>query len=90
MTRATDPDYEFETTKNKYWESAEYCQRAQFLNRPSIKMNVHIYKDGNKWCAAQFPPSQVNMMEQLVAFGDTPEEACQNFDHVWITGKEPS
>lgn len=56
--------------------------------RPSSRLSIKMFRDGNQWCCALYWPEERDMRQQLVAFGDTPEKATQAFDKAWI-GEQP-
>lgn len=67
--------------QNKYWSSIDDCQRAMFLNRPSIMLRLVPIRDGDKWSVLYGS----NIQEGVCGFGDTPDEACKEFDKAWIS-----
>jgi hypothetical protein len=55
--------------------------RAQMqLARPSAIHRPTVTKDGDKWCALY----GVNLQEGVAGFGNTPDEACRQFDVQWL------
>lgn len=46
-------------------------------SRPSIALQADLVRDGNGWAAVK---------GELHVYGDTPEQAFDNFDHAWIQG----
>lgn len=53
------------------------------LTRPSVIFRPSIAPDGDQWSALYGP----NIMEGVVAYGDTPEKAAEAFDVAWRTQK---
>ena len=48
--------------------------------RPSFYVGTDVYPDpeeDGKWCCEH---------AGVIAYGDTPEMACENFDHLWVYG----
>jgi len=56
--------------------------REEFT-RPSVLFRPTVCLDGNKWCALYGS----NIMEGVVGWGDSPDEACKDFDRVWKKGE---
>lgn len=54
----------------------------QALNAPHVRMRPAVYKDGDKWCALYGPDIQGG----VAGFGDSPEQACAEFDKAWGGG----
>ena len=54
------------------------CQLFEQL-RPSVLFQPRVFKDGDKWCCLRGE----NLMEGVVGFGDTPNEATLEFDKEW-------
>ena len=59
--------------------------RAEFLSRPSVMLGLVPMVDGNKWSVLYGS----NIMEGVVAFGDTPDEAMRAFDDAWVHERPP-
>lgn len=53
---------------------------AQELRLPSVIYKPKLYIDGTKWCALYGD----NLQDGVAGFGDTPEEAMQDFNNNWI------
>jgi len=53
-------------------------QRNEQL-RPSVLFKPRVFKDGDMWCCLLGE----NLMEGVVAFGKTPDEATREFDKQW-------
>jgi hypothetical protein len=51
----------------------------QQMNMPHVIYRPHVCKDGNKWSALLGP----NLAEGVSGWGDTPEDACLDFDKQW-------
>lgn len=74
---------------NAQWNAAELACRAEESRiRPSVLRRAKVFRDGDKWCCSLFWPKELSMMEQLVTFGDTPEDACKAFDKAWLEGEK--
>lgn len=58
--------------------------RAHFLARPSVMLNLVPILDGNAWCVLYGENLQVG----ICGFGDSPDEAMLNFDKEWYKKKE--
>lgn len=58
-------------------EEAAKAREAQ--TAPHVLMRPAIYPDGNAWCALYGE----NLQEGVCGFGDTPAEACADFDKNW-------
>lgn len=54
-------------------------ERELFLCRPSVMLRVSVAKDGNLWSALYGP----NIMEGVCGWGETPDQACADFDRNW-------
>lgn len=53
---------------------------------PSVLRGLIPFKDGNQWCVLLGP----NIQEGICGFGDSPREACAQFDALWNTGVQPT
>ena len=50
--------------------------------RPSLNLPVRVYREGGHWvCVLE---TSEEMTECPVAYGDSPHQACINFDHLWL------
>jgi hypothetical protein len=58
-------------------------ERAVFMARPSVMLGVVPKADGTEWCAMLGD----NLMENVVGFGKTPDEAMLAFDKAWYEKK---
>ncbi len=54
------------------------CERIA----PHVIHKAEIMKDGNQWCCILG-----DLATGVAGFGDTPEQACTEFDRVWCEGK---
>lgn len=54
---------------------------AHVFTLPSILYRPRIMIDGDKWCALYGD----NLQDGVAGFGDSPEEAMADFNHVWRT-----
>jgi len=85
------PNCEKETKNMEYEHSASMAQifgETQYLlQRPHVRMRPRVFKDGDSWCCLYGE----NIMEGVVGFGPTPNDACMDFDKTWWNGekKEP-
>lgn len=61
------------------WSNVPDIARA--WQRPSVLYRPSLARDGNKWSALYGD----NLMEGVCGYGDTPEEAMDDFDHNWRT-----
>ncbi|MCI0564798.1 MAG: hypothetical protein MN733_40545 [Nitrososphaera sp.] len=49
---------------------------------PHRNVPVRIFRDGSRWvCLYQSHP---DIMKCVVAYGDSPAQACFNFDNLWL------
>lgn len=56
---------------------------TQCLQRqPHAYMRPKIYRDGDKWCALYGD----DLMMGVAAFGNTPKQAAEAWDLVWLNG----
>lgn len=60
-------------------------EAAAFLVAPHTRMRPRVFPDGTKWCALLGD----DLMSGVSGFGDTPEEACAEFDKAWSNGRTP-
>ena len=69
---------------NGQWNAAEMAFQAEVLRAsPHVLMRPAIYPDGNQWCALYGE----DLVMGVAGFGDTPEQACADFDNNWRTQK---
>lgn len=54
--------------------------------RPSALFKPAVSRDGDQWCALYGE----NLMEGVAGFGDTPNQACVNFDIAWLNERATS
>lgn len=74
---------------NTRWNAASMAFRVEEEKlRPSIIRPVKVLRDGKCWSCSLYWPEERNMLEQLVTFGDSPEEACREFDKIWLEGEK--
>lgn len=61
----------------------DFENTQRILQQPHVYMKPKVFRDGDMWCCSlgneEFPIA-------VVAFGDTPEKAAQNWDLVWYNG----
>lgn len=61
-------------------QNYEYqCERMA----PHVIHNAQIIRDGNQWCCILG-----DLPTGVCGFGNTPAEACAEFDRVWIHGRQ--
>ncbi|MDU7710494.1 MAG: hypothetical protein E7J94_24885 [Clostridium sp.] len=59
-------------------QNYEYqCERTA----PHVIHGAQIMQDGNQWCCILG-----DLPTGVCGFGNTPEEACAEFDRIWIQG----
>lgn len=67
---------------NGQWNAAEAAFQAELKRQaPHVLMRPRVYPDGNAWCALYGE----DLVMGVAGFGDTPEEACADFDRNWST-----
>ena len=70
-------DSSFLTTR-----TLEEVQRTHYeLRRPSVFLNVDLFRDGDKWCA-MYPARRDggNLTESVCGFAEIPDNAMREFD----------
>lgn len=51
---------------------------------PHLNVPVRVYRDGSRWvCIFESHPDHLRC---VVAYGDSPAQACRNFDALWNGG----
>lgn len=69
---------------NTRWNAAAMeFGAAEERCRPSVVRPVKVIRDGDQWSCSLYWPEERSIVEQLVTFGDTPEDACKAFDKAW-------
>lgn len=54
--------------------------------RPSYMYPVCVYLDGSRWvCSLE---THHNPLKCPVAYGESPAQACENFDNLWVGSAE--
>ena len=54
---------------------------AQYKLLPHRNVPARLYRDGSRWvCVFQSHPDP---MKCVIAYGDSPMQACVNFDNIW-------
>jgi len=49
--------------------------------RPSRQLPISVFREGGRWvCMFETDPDQLKC---VIAYGDSPEQATQNFDALW-------
>lgn len=69
----------------EYEAACSRAERARFLTRPSVMLGLVPQPDGPAWSVLYGS----NIMEGVVGYGDTPDEAMADFDRNWTEGKTP-
>lgn len=55
--------------------------QEQFNFCPHCYIPVRVYRDGSRWvCSLESDPDPMNC---VIAYGSSPQQACNNFDHIW-------
>jgi len=75
--------------KDSSWLANDLSSNAQillktqlaYIESPAYNLKPKVFLDGDKWCALYGN----NIQEGVVAFGDSPNEAFNNFDKIWHT-----
>jgi len=67
---------QLEIDKERY---AHACDARAHDERPSTRYRPSLSIDGNQWCAFYGE----NLQDGVAGFGDSPEEAYQDFDKQW-------
>jgi hypothetical protein len=67
----------YEEIRHQIYSDELYCN----LRKPSIIYKPNISKDGNQWCVLYGK----DLHDGVCGFGDTPQEAMDNFDTNWDT-----
>lgn len=60
----------------------QFEQTQNAMQRPHVLMKPRVFRDGDDWCCLYGNDIEPG----IVAFGDTPGEACANFDEMWRNG----
>ncbi len=79
----------FVSVSNGFSWAAQHLQEdtsivSEELTRPSIIFRPKVFQDGNKFCCLYGD----DLMQGIAAFGDSPDEACREFDRIWIKKQE--
>lgn len=78
--QASGLSWAIEAVRVEFAQAADAQRRAaEEAHRPSVLFRPTLGIDGNQWCALYGS----NLMEGVVAFGDTPEQAMAAFDDEW-------
>jgi hypothetical protein len=85
MAALREEESEFEFRQARRAEASEDAQRDRLFEkekyRPSNFVYTDVYPDpaeDGKWCCQH---------AGVIATGDTPAMACENFDHLWMYGQ---
>lgn len=58
--------------------------RVQLGLLPHLRVPVRVFRDGSRWvCIFESHPDPLRC---VVAYGDSPAQACSNFDALWNGG----
>ncbi len=72
---------------NAAWNAAVEAQNtATAWRAPHVLMRPSLMPDGDKWSALYGD----NIMQGVVGYGDTPEEAMADFDKNWLSQTIPA
>lgn len=52
---------------------------------PHVRMRASVKPDGDKWCCLYGD----DLMVGVAGFGDTPQQACWDFDRAWANERTP-
>lgn len=61
-------------------------EASAFVSSPSVLYRPRIFPDGDQWCCLYGDNLQVG----VAGFGNTPEQACREFDKVWSNSVTPA
>lgn len=70
---------------NAYLARMAIVDATMFISAPHTRMRPRVFPDGTKWCALYGD----DLMSGVSGFGDTPAEACEEFDKAWANGRTP-
>lgn len=85
MMAAHEAWKEAEAKRKEAEESLAQCRHDRELDknrrRPSRELWIEVSYDSenNRWIAQH---------QGVIAYGDSPEMACDNFDHLWLYGEQ--
>ena len=73
----------------------EFNEERREAVRAEVKRDAHWSKQRRRPCMAVYTEIYFDVDEEMfacrhagvVAYGDTPSMACENFDHLWVFGK---
>ena len=57
--------------------------RIQIELCPHMVYNAAIVREGSRWCCTL--PCHSDPLQCVTAYGDSPQQACLNFDALWNT-----
>jgi len=63
--------------------AASFDLTQYLLRQPHVYMRPKIYHDGSSWCALYGD----DLMMGVAAFGNTPQQAAEAWDLVWMNGE---
>lgn len=72
-------------SNDAYLARMAMVEAAAFMAASHTRMRPRVFPDGTKWCALYGD----DLMQGIAGFGDTPEEACAEFDKAWSNGPTP-
>ena len=73
-------------SNDAYLARLAIVEAAAFLAAPHVRMRPRVFPDGTKWCALYSD----DLMVGVAGFGDTPEQACFEFDKAWSNSRTPA
>jgi hypothetical protein len=73
----TKADLEVKTAESSRRRADEELLRIRTQNRPSMVLGPALLREDSRWTAT---------FGQFVAYGDTPDQAYDNFDFHWVNG----
>jgi len=54
----------------------------QYSLAPHCNVPIDLFRDGSRWvCMFHCHPDPLKC---VVAYGESPQQACSNFDHLWV------
>jgi len=77
---------ELEILKTKLKRANYELGRTMTYMRPSMTYPVCVYLDGTRWvCTLE---THNDPLKCPTAYGESPDQACNNFDHLWMGSAE--
>lgn len=69
-----------------YLARISIAEAAMIVSSPHVVMRARVFADGNQWCCLYGDDLQVG----VAGFGDTPQQACAEFDRAWFNAAPPA